>query len=193
MTMINNHSRSLFLGLILCLLMVAVQGCSSTGEKVDTAARSKIDRESDAALQTLYSTVPSAKVLADKSAGILVFSNIVKAGFIGGLDYGKGELKEKGRVTGYYNFVSGSVGFQAGVQSYDYVLFFMNKRDLQDLKNAEGFEAGVGPSVVAVDAGLAGNLTTTTGRADVYSFIFNQRGLMGAVNLEGSKITQIDP
>ena len=189
----NNYSRSLILVLSLSLLTVVFQGCSSTGEKVDTAARSKIDRESDAALQTLYSTVPSAKVLADKASGILVFSNIVKAGFIGGLDYGKGELKEKGKVTGYYNFVSGSVGFQAGVQSYDYVLFFMNKRDLQDLKNAEGFEAGLGPSVVAVDAGLAGNLTTTTGRGDVYSFIFNQRGLMGAVNLEGSKITQIDP
>jgi lipid-binding SYLF domain-containing protein len=190
--MIDLNSR--FFRLFLCFFVLIVfSGCSSTGDRVDPVASAKISRDSDAALKTLYESVPSSKVLAEKAAGILVFSNIVKAGFIGGLDYGKGELKVKGKVAGYYNFVSGSVGFQAGVQSYDYVLFFMKKSDLEDLKGAQGFEVGLGPSVVAVDAGAAANLTTTTGRADVYSFIYNQRGLMGAVNLEGSKITQITP
>jgi lipid-binding SYLF domain-containing protein len=47
--------------------------------------------------------------------------------------------------------------------------------------------------VVALDAGAAKNLTTTTGRADVYSFILNQRGLMGGLNLQGSKISRITP
>ena len=116
--MIDLNSR--FFRLSLCFFVLIVfSGCSSTGDRVDPVASAKISRDSDAALKTLYESVPSSKVLAEKAAGILVFSNIVKAGFIGGLDYGKGELKVKGKVAGYYNFVSGSVGFQAGVQAYD--------------------------------------------------------------------------
>ena len=136
---------------------------------------------------------PTAKTLANKAAGILVFPGIVKAGFIGGADYGKGALKVGGKTASYYNFVAGSFGLQAGVQSYDYVMFFMNKKDMAALNTAKGFEVGVGPTVVALDAGAAKNLTTTTGKADVYSFILDQRGLMGGLNVQGSKITRISP
>jgi hypothetical protein len=34
---------------------------------------------------------------------------------------------------------------------------------------------------------------TTTLRADVYVFIFNQKGLMAEIGLEGSKITRASP
>jgi lipid-binding SYLF domain-containing protein len=42
-----------------------------------------------------------------------------------------------------------------------------------------------------VDAGKAKSLTTTTGRDDVYAFIFRQKGLMGGLGLQGSKITKV--
>jgi hypothetical protein len=35
------------------------------------------------------------------------------------------------------------------------------------------------------------SLTTTTGRDDVYAFIFRQKGLMGGLGLQGSKITKV--
>jgi hypothetical protein len=55
----------------------------------------------------------------------------------------------------------------------------------------EGFEIGVGPSIVVVDEGVAKTLTTTTAREDVYAFIFGQEGLMAGLGLQGSKITRI--
>jgi lipid-binding SYLF domain-containing protein len=41
-----------------------------------------VDRESEAALKLLYEGTPAARELAGKAKGILVFPNIVKAGFI---------------------------------------------------------------------------------------------------------------
>lgn len=179
---------------VLTLIILAfTTGCSTTGGTIDTASAEKIKLQADASLKSLYARTPIARDLAKKAAGILIFPGIVKAGFIGGADYGKGVLKVAGKNAGYYNFVAGSFGLQAGAQAYDSILFFMNKKDLQALDNAKGFEIGVGPTVVALDAGAAKNLTTTTGRADVYSFILNQRGLMGGLNLQGSKISRINP
>ena len=43
-----------------------------------------------------------------------------------------------------------------------------------------------------VDEGLAKSLTTTTARADVYAFFFNQKGLMAGLGLQGTKITRIN-
>ena len=54
-------------------------------------------------------------------------------------------------------------------------MFFMTKADLAYLGQSAGWELGVGPSVVAVDAGMAKTLTTTTARAGIYAFIFGQR------------------
>ena len=52
---------------------------------------------------------------------------------------------------------------------------------------------GVGrPSIVIVDKGKAKSLTTTTLQDDVYAFIFDQKGLMAGLGLQGSKITKLD-
>jgi lipid-binding SYLF domain-containing protein len=67
----------------------------------------------------------------------------------------------------------------------------MKDAALSYLDNSDGWDIGVGPSVVIVDEGVARTLTTTTGRSDVYAFIFNQKGLMAGLGLQGSKITKI--
>ena len=60
-------------------------------------------------------------------------------------------------------------------------------------RKSKGWAIGTGPSVVVVDQGLAGSLTTTNLRSDVYAFVFSQKGLMGGIGLEGSKITEVAP
>jgi lipid-binding SYLF domain-containing protein len=122
----------------------------------------------------------------------LVFPNIVKAGFIVGAQYGEGELLKDGRIAGYYNIAAASYGLQAGAQGFAYVMLFMTDSALKYLEDSAGFEIGAGPTVVVLDAGKAKSLTTTTGRADVYAFIFRQKGLMAGVGLQGSKITRIN-
>ncbi len=183
--------------LIIYLILIAVSmltACQSTGgSQWDSTSAAQIDRDVDAALAKLYETTPSAKLLAHKAKGILVFPDVVKAGFIGGAQYGKGALRKRGRTAGYYNIIAGSFGLQAGVQSFDYVLFFMNDEALSYLDRSEGFEIGVGPNIVVLDTGKAAQLTSTTLTEDVYAFLFGQRGLMAGIELEGSKITRVNP
>ena len=70
-------------------------------------------------------------------------------------------------------------------------MFFMSDSALRYLDRSEGFEAGVGPSLV-MDEGMAKSLTSTTAKDDVYAFIFNQSGLMAGLGIQGNKITKID-
>jgi len=45
--------------------------------------------------------------------------------------------------------------------------------------------------VVVVNEGVAKNLSTTTLKDDSYAFIFDQKGLMAGVSIEGTKISHI--
>jgi lipid-binding SYLF domain-containing protein len=110
---------------------------------------------------------------------------------IGG-QYGEGALRVDGKTVGFYNSVAASYGLQAGVQSFGYALFFMTDKALDYLKKSEGWEIGVGPSVVIVDEGVARSLTTTTAKSDIYAFFFDQKGLMAGLGLQGSKITKVN-
>ena len=59
---------------------------------------------------------------------------MVRRCFIVAGQYGDGALRSRGKTIGYYRSVSGSVGFQAGAQSFGYVLFFMDNDSLDYLK-----------------------------------------------------------
>ena len=63
---------------------------------------------------------------------------------------------------------------------------------VQQLDAADGWEVGGGPSIVVVDEGAAAGLSTRTAKADVYAFTFDQKGLMGGIALEGTKITRLE-
>ncbi len=179
---------------LMCLILL-LSGCQLMDDKssgsVGNAAQ--LDSEANIALEKLYNTTPSARHLAAKAKGILVFPNVIKAGFIGGAEYGKGVMRKNGRTTGYYNIVAGSYGLQAGVQSFDYAMFFMNEAALLSLNSSKGFEIGVGPNIVVMDEGIAKSVTSTTVLEDVYAFVFGQKGLMAGLGLQGSKITRIQP
>src|SRR5262249_6376134 len=140
----------------------------------------------------LYARQSSAKILGQKARGILVFPAMVKAGFMFGGQVGEGALRKNGKVVAYYNSVAASYGFQAGIQKFGYALFFMNDAALQQLDKTDGFELGVGPSLVVVDEGMGRSMTTNTITSDVYAFVFSQKGLMAGAGIQGSKITRID-
>ncbi len=179
---------------ILLVALLALTGCQTTGGQAGSAeSAADIDREANFALHRLYQSTPAARALASRAKAILIFPGVIKAGFIGGAQYGKGALIERGRTVGYYNIVAGSYGLQAGAQTFDYAMFFMSNKALDYLKSSSGWEIGVGPSIVVVDAGVAKSLTTTTAQDDVYAFIFGQKGLMAGLGLQGSKITRINP
>ncbi|MEQ9335468.1 YSC84-related protein [Thalassobaculum sp.] len=157
----------------------------------NAATAEDLDRDCRQALQTLYRTHPLAEGLSHTAKAILVFPNIVKAGLVFGGGYGEGELLKDGLVVGYYNSVTGSWGFQAGAQSYAYAVFMMTSEAVHYLEQSQGWEIGIGPTVVVIDEGMAKNLSTSTLKSDAYAFIFSQQGLMAGVSIEGTKISQI--
>jgi len=156
------------------------------------AGKAEIDRSVDSAMKTLYSKYPAAKELAKNAKAILVFPQIVKGGFLVGGLYGEGALRKGSKTVGYYNTVAASYGLQAGLQKYAYALFFMTDAAFAYLDRSDGWEIGVGPSIVIVDEGMAKSMTSTTAKSDVYAFFFSQQGLMAGMGLQGSKITKIE-
>ena len=162
-------------------------------QQASAASKAEINRDVDAALVKLYESSTEAKLLAEKAAGILVFPGIVKGGFIIGGMYGEGALRVKGKTAGYYNAVAASYGLQAGVQTFGYAVMFMNEAKLKYLDESDGWEIGGAPSLVVVDKGAAGSLSTTSVRDDIYVFFFSQSGLMAGLGLQGTKISRIDP
>jgi lipid-binding SYLF domain-containing protein len=157
------------------------------------ASARAIDRDARGALADLYRHTPGTKALGDKAVAVLVFPSIVKGGFIIAGQFGDGALIKGGKTVAYYRSLAASYGFQAGVQAYGYVLFFMDDASVRYLDNTAGFELGSGPSLVVLDAGFGKNISTTTMQRGIYAFIFDQKGLMGGVGIQGSKITKINP
>ena len=173
----------------LAFLAVAV----SLPQTALAATANEIDRDVNNALKDLYKTTPVAKKMASIAKGILVFPDIIKGGFIIGGQYGEGALRVGGKTKGYYRSVAASYGLQAGAQKFGYALFFLSDDDLKYLKKSDGWEIGVGPSVVVMDEGMARSFTTTTARSGVYAFFFDQKGLMAGLGIQGSNITKIQP
>jgi len=158
---------------------------------VAAASAAEINRDAKSALATLYAKSPAAKALGAKAKGTLVFPGIVKAGLIVGGQYGEGALFEGGKITGHYSTVQASYGLQAGAQKYGYALFLMTDSARKYIDRSDGWEVGVGPTIVVVDVGAAKSMTTTTLKSEIYAFFFSQKGLMGGLGLQGTKITRI--
>ena len=69
----------------------------------------------------------------------------------------------------------------------------MDEASVEYLDKSAGWELGTGPSLVVLDTGFGKTLSTTTLQKGVYAFIFDQKGLMGGIGIQGTKITKINP
>lgn len=172
---------------------LALTAQSPMAQEKGKSEAAQLTSDSQAALTQLYATVPLAKSLGPKAHAILVFPKITKAGLGIGGQYGEGALLQRGKAVAYYKNTGGSFGLQAGAQHYGYAMFFMNANALAQLDKANGFEVGVGPSVVVVDEGMGKSVTTSTTKDDIYAFIFSQKGLMAGLGIQGNKIAKIVP
>jgi len=185
--------RSLGVAAAFLLGCLSLSQCAS-GPTGTGASSSRIASDSRAALRDLYRVNPKARELGSRAKGILVFPNITKGGFMVGGMGGEGALvRPDGSIRDFYQAGGLSYGLQAGVQRYGYALFLMDREAFDNINRADGWEIGSSPSLVIVDEGMAGSLTTTTLQKGTYAFFFNQRGLMGGLGLQGSKITRIHP
>ena len=153
----------------------------------------EIDASANATMNRFKKDVKGADEYLKVAKGVLIMSDITKAAFIIGGQYGTGALRVDGKTVNYYSLVSGSLGYQIGAQKYDMVILFMTDEALKKFRLSEGWEAGVDGEVTLIDIGAAGSIETLRSQNPVVGFVFDQKGLMAGVSIKGAKFTKIKP
>ena len=156
------------------------------------ASKVEIDIEVSASLDNFKEEVIGAEKFLDKAEGILVFPDVVKAGFGIGGEYGEGALLIKGKTIDYYSTAAASIGFQFGAQFKTVMLIFLKKDALDKFRNSSGWEAGVDGSVALIELGAGKDINTINLEDPIVGFVFSNKGLMYNMTLEGSKLTKLD-
>jgi lipid-binding SYLF domain-containing protein len=172
---------------MIVLLMVMVFPSVKTSF---AASAKEIDERVDVALEVLRTEMKNGVDYLNAKA-VLVIPRLIKAGFFAGGEYGEGVLRTRGETLGYYSVASGSLGFQFGVQVRSLVLVFMQDEVLKKFRESSGWKVGADGSLVLANTGVSGFADTATANAFIVGHIFNQRGLMVNVNLEGAKFTKL--
>jgi lipid-binding SYLF domain-containing protein len=145
--------------------------------------REALTYESRGSLSSFTSSDPSLDNLLNKSVGYAVFPSVGKAGFIVGGAYGRGEVYERGAMIGYADITQGSIGLQAGAQTYDELVIFLTDEQLNKFKNNQfAFSANV--SAVAIKPGAGAAADHSKG---VVVFIKPQGGLMAEASIGGQE------
>jgi lipid-binding SYLF domain-containing protein len=137
-----------------------------------------------------------------------VFPTVGAGGFIVGGARGKGQVYVHDRVIGDAVMTQLSVGLQAGGKAYSQIIFFQEKRYLDQFESGK-FEFAAGASAVAITAGASASIGTdrasseasggknnATTNGDYQSgmavFTIAKGGLMFAADISGEKFTYTD-
>ena len=136
--------------------------------------------------------IPAGRDLAKKAVGILVFPRLIKGGVVVGGEFGEGALLVNGQTVQYYRVAALSVGFQAGGQSKTEVIMFMTDDALELFRTSDGWEAGVDGSIALVEFGAGREVNTNNIKDPIIGFVFDNKGLMADLSLEGSKFWKTD-
>jgi len=174
---------------LLCLLLPALLSAQAV----------EIGRIADATLafQDIM-TIPDKTVpeyLLRDAAGIAIIPDVIKVGFIVGGEYGKGLLLLQGEDGNWSNpiFITlsgGSIGWQLGAQSSDFILVFKTKRSVDSVLT-DNLTLGVDVAAAAGPLGRRARASTDMQlKAEIYSYS-RSRGFFAGLSLDGALI-QID-
>jgi len=137
------------------------------------------------AIANFKNSDPDMKVFFEKAYGYAVFPTVAKGGIGIGGAYGAGEVFEKGKLIGYSGLAQVTIGFQLGGQAYSEIIFFKDKKTLDDFKGGN-FEFGAQASAVAATAGVSKDADYDNG---VAIFTIAKGGLMYEASVGGQKFS----
>lgn len=116
--------------------------------------------DSDADTIKLFKDAGESAKYFDQSFGYAIFPTIGKGGIGIGGAYGKGNVYERGKHIGTVSMTQFSLGLQLGGQAYSQIIFFEDRRALDEFTDGN-FEFGAGVSAVAITAAASASATTT--------------------------------
>lgn len=176
---------------VMSLVVLAMAMIAWQTPRASAASAAEIDVSVQDALRAFLAEIGGARELLSRSAAVLVFPTVIKAGMGLGGEYGEGALLSKGKTLGYYNTISASIGFQLGAQARTVIIVFMTPEALASFQKINGWKVGVDGSVTLVTLGTGGAIDSNQITSPIVGFIFDGKGLMYNLTLEGSKISQI--
>jgi len=173
-----------------CLPAAAQAPLTSGQAELQTvnSARETLDEFGGLAIES----IPPA--MFTKAEGVAIFPDMIKGGFILGVNYGRGVLlvRRPDRTWSPPVMVTmggGSLGFQAGVQSADIVLVFATPRSLNGILNGQKVTLGADASVALGPVGRQANAGTDARLgAEIYSYA-RSRGLFLGVSINGADLS----
>jgi len=179
---------------VLAVVLVLASGCTTTGSGSGDpdARRRAIDANVDNALARLFQQVEGSEQLVGRAKGVMVFPNVIKAGFMAGVSRGEGALRVGGKTISYHATTGGSFGLQAGAQSRAVFLLFMTDDAMRQFQNSSRWTAGADASVTLISVGASAQMTTATAQQAVIGFVLSNAGLMAGVSFDGERITRLD-
>ena len=164
----------------------AVQSVQDSIRDVVEASASEIDKDANTALTMLREEISDSSLIIDQAYGYLVFPRIVKVGVGVGIETGEGVLRINDLSVDYYRLSSGSLGFQLGAQAKGVVVAFMTQDILNNFRNNPGWKVGVDGSITIIDQGLGISIDTDNILDPIVAFVFDNRGLMYSLTMEGT-------
>ncbi|AKH21406.1 YSC84-related protein [Sedimenticola thiotaurini] len=173
------------IALILAPLFQPLQAGWDPHKESGVSKSSTGNRGVDEAIFRLKARDPGLKLFFDKAYGYAVFPTVGKAGFGLGGAYGEGEVYRQGRFIGTSTLSQVTIGLQIGGQAYTEIIFFRNKRALDDFTSGN-FEFNAQASAVAVTAGASADADYNNG---VAIFTLPKGGLMAEASVGGQKFS----
>ena len=177
---------------ILLAAFAAITGIFASNIRAEAGSAASLDAKVEATLTDFHWQVRGTRELVAKAAAVLVFPTVIKAGMGIGGEYGEGALLARGRWVEYYSTASASFGFQLGAQARSIIIVFLTEQALADFKRVDGWKVGVDGSVALINVGVGGSIDTSRLASPIVGFIFDGKGLMYNLTLEGSKISRMD-
>lgn len=166
---------------VAAIAVIALAGVGLLASPAEGGWDAKLSQKVQTTIQTFMKHDPGLKAFFDKAYGYAVFPSIIKGGLGVGGASGKGQVFEGGRVIGTSRLTQGTIGFQAGGQSYSEIIFFQNKTALHNFKNGN-LKFAAQASAVAVTAGAAAKAAYSDG---VAVFAITKKGLMYEASIGG--------
>jgi lipid-binding SYLF domain-containing protein len=165
----------------------------ATGATSLAATETQINSRVSETLVDFNALNPANKALGDKAAGVLVFPRVTKGGVGIGGESGEGALQVNGKTVGYYSLKSASVGLTLGLAKHSEIIMFMTPESLSKFTSSNGWSIGADGGITVVSGGATGSYDTQTAQKPILGFAFAEKGLIGDLSFEGSKITKITP
>jgi lipid-binding SYLF domain-containing protein len=160
-------------------------GCSTA--PTTATAKDELTQKAVAERAEWNKVDPGIEALAKKSEGYAFFPEVTKGGLGVGGAYGRGVVFQQNQPIGYADVTEGSVGLQAGGQTYSELIVFETRDAMERFKRNQ-FKFGANASAILARTGAAANTRFVEG---VAVFVRPVAGAMAEAAIAGQRVTYV--